>query len=237
MDDPTGHLLSSQMACLNHLYYIRQRKDIATSLLKSMYPDIVEALVVDDGFVEFEYIGTKQYLKEKAFSRGANCTSVDAVMLGITSDAKRIMFLVEWKYTETYERESLYIPERAKVYDSLILLSEGPFKDGCSPESFYYEPFYQMMRQTLLGWFFEQKRERNCDKCINVHVIPNENIELKNKITSPAFKGQKDIHSAWKRNLKEPDKYFEIDPEALLASAKQLTDIKSWFNYLGKRYW
>lgn len=31
-DDPTGHLLSSQVACLNHLYYARQRKDIATAL-------------------------------------------------------------------------------------------------------------------------------------------------------------------------------------------------------------
>ena len=110
-NDPTGHLLSSQVACLNHLYYVRQRQDIATALLQQINAEIVEALVVDDGFVEFEYIGKKQYMKEKAFTRGANCTSLDAVMVGGTSKAKRVMFLIEWKYTEMYGNEDLYIPE------------------------------------------------------------------------------------------------------------------------------
>jgi len=165
-DDPTGHLLSSQIACLNHLYYVRQRKDVATSLLKRVQPQITEALIVDTGFVEFEYIGSKQYLPEKAFMRGANCTSLDAVMLGITSTGEKIMFLIEWKYTEDYKGENLYVPARAKVYDDLITCSDGPFVTGAVPKSFYVEPFYQMMRQTLLGWFFVKKGELNCDGCI-----------------------------------------------------------------------
>jgi hypothetical protein len=234
--DPTGHLLSSQVSCLNHLYYVRQRKDIATAILKQLNPDIVEALIVDDGFVEFEYIGKKQYLKEKSFTRGANCTSVDAVMLGLTSDGKRIIFLIEWKYTEIYERVNLYVPKRAEVYDSLIIRADGPLVIGIEPESFYYEPFYQMMRQTLLGWLFVQNREMYCDNFVNVHVIPSKNIELKKNITSPTFRGQ-DIHEAWKSSLKVPDSYIPIDPVSFLEDAAHLVDTQSWLSYLKARYW
>ena len=35
-DEPTGHLLSSQIACLNHLYFIRQREDVATNILQGV---------------------------------------------------------------------------------------------------------------------------------------------------------------------------------------------------------
>jgi hypothetical protein len=234
--DPTGHLLSSQIACLNHLYYVRQRKDIATSLLQQVNPDIAEALIVDDGFVEFEYIGKQQYLKEKSFTRGARCTSIDAVMLGVTSKAKRILFLIEWKYTENYHGENKYIPERAAIYDSLITHPDSPFVPGVDPKSFYFEPFYQMMRQTLLGNLFVQNHELGCADCVNVHVIPNANLELKKTITSPAFKGR-DIHEVWKKTLKRPDSYLAIDPELLCKAASELVDTHSWLSYLKARYW
>jgi hypothetical protein len=204
--------------------------------LQQINPEIVEAQAVDDGFVEFEYIGKTRYMKEKAFTRGANCTSVDAVMVGITSKAKRIMFLIEWKYTEMYGHEDLYIPERAIVYDSLIARSDGPFVIGADPKSFYYEPFYQMMRQTLLGWLFEQNHEMNCDNCINVHIIPTDNVELKNNITSPGFHGQ-NIHEAWKKVLKLPNSYVPLDPATLLKWAANIVDTKSWLSYLENRYW
>ena len=60
--EPTGHLLSSQVACLNHLYFVRQRKDVATAILKSVSAKIEEAVRVDDGYVEFEAIGRENYL-------------------------------------------------------------------------------------------------------------------------------------------------------------------------------
>jgi len=59
-DLPTGHLLSSQIACLNHLYFIRQREDLATAILKSIDPDVDKAVPVDDGYVEFEFIGSEK---------------------------------------------------------------------------------------------------------------------------------------------------------------------------------
>ncbi len=46
---PTGHLLSSQVACLNHLYFARQRKEVATAILKQIHPGISEAMIIDTG--------------------------------------------------------------------------------------------------------------------------------------------------------------------------------------------
>jgi predicted metal-dependent RNase len=64
-EEPTGHLLSSQIACINHMYYLRQRKDMATAILKSLDNKIEQACIVDDGYVEFEFIGEKQYVGHK----------------------------------------------------------------------------------------------------------------------------------------------------------------------------
>ena len=235
-DDPTGHLLSSQVACVNHLYYIRQRKDIATRVLRTLDSNIQEALPIGTGYVEFEYIGTCQYLKERAFTRGANCTSVDAVMLGSTANNQRVLFLIEWKYTEFYNSEDLYIPRRSIVYDSMISSDEGPFVAGLSPRTLYFEPFYQMMRQTLLAWQFEKHSELSCSRCVNVHVIPGANKQLKGTITSPGLKGR-NIHDAWRRILKTPEKYIPADPYDLLKDARELVDTKSWLIYLKQRYW
>ncbi len=233
---PTGHLLSSQIACVNHLFSLRDRQDIATEVLRGIEPTIKTALSIDDGFVAFEFIGKKQYLKERGFTRGANCTSIDAAMLGETKDNKRILFLIEWKYTESYERQSKYIPERAKVYDHLIEAHDSPFVPGIKSETLYYEPFYQMMRQTLLAHQFELHRELDCGQCLHIHVIPDANKELKTTMTSPAIHG-KTIHDAWAPLLKEPHKYRPIDPATLLKPASSLPDTTPWLEYLATRYW
>ena len=60
-NEPTGHILSSQVACVNHLYFARMRKDVATSILMGIDDEVMEAVVIDDGYVEFEFIGKKQY--------------------------------------------------------------------------------------------------------------------------------------------------------------------------------
>ena len=114
-NEPTGHMLSSQVACVNHLYLLRQSPDLANAVLRAIDPEDVEAEVVGDGYVEFEFIGARQYLAERAFTRGANCTSVDAFMIGLTAHGGRRAFLAEWKYTGWYPREDKYIRERARA--------------------------------------------------------------------------------------------------------------------------
>lgn len=94
---PTGHLLSSQIACINHLYFVRQRQDIATAILQGVDINVKFALPMDNGvsnigFVDFEIVGEKNYLCEKLHTRGANSTSVDAVMLAEMQSGERKLF-------------------------------------------------------------------------------------------------------------------------------------------------
>jgi hypothetical protein len=234
-DKPTGHLLSSQIACVNHLYYLRQRKDLATAVLKGIDNNITEALIVDDGYVEFEFIGRKNYLGEKSWERGANCTSVDAVMKGKDKSGNKIFFLIEWKYTEYYHKDDKYIPERARIYDHLIKARNSPFKE-VDVKAFYFEPFYQMMRQTLLAWKLIENEDHCCSDYYHIHVIPDENVDLLNNITSAGMEGE-NISDAWKRVLKDPDKYKHISPKNFLEPCLEIVDSKSFLSYLEKRYW
>ena len=234
-DSPSGHLLSSQVACVNYLYYLRQRKDLVTAVLNEIDNDITEALIVDDGYVEFEFIGTRQHLKEKSWTRGANCTSVDAAMIGKNSAGKKKLFLIEWKYTECYSSDNKYIDERSAVYDKFITDSDSPFKE-VPVETFYYEPFYQLMRQTLLAWKLIENNDHGCSDYYNVHVIPNENKELLENITSPYLKGD-NITEAWRSILKNPDKYLTISPRDFISPCSKKADSQSFLSYLEKRYW
>ncbi len=66
--------------------------------------------------------------------------------------------------------------------------------------------------------------------------MPNQNKELKTSITSPGLSGP-DIHDAWRKVLREPDKYVPIDPASLLEPVFDLPDTRSWLSYLQARYW
>ena len=214
---------------------MRQRKDLATAILRKIDSRIIEALIVDDGYVEFEFIGCKNYLGEKSWKRGANCTSIDAVMIGRIKEGKKIFFLIEWKYTEFYSSEDKYIKPRAEIYDHLIKDSSSPFREK-NVKAFYYEPFYQLMRQTLLGWKCIENNDHGCSDYTNVHVIPKENKELLNKVTSPYLTGET-ITDAWKSILKNPDKYLSVTPQDFLSPCKEIIDSQSFLSYLEKRYW
>jgi hypothetical protein len=234
-DEPTGHLLSSQISCINHLYALRQRMDLATAVLKKIDNRITNAKIVDDGFVEFEINGKKNYLNERSHTRGANSTSVDAVMVGEKGDGKNILFLIEWKYTEEYTPENKYIPERYETYNPFLSEQNCPIKiDGF--EKLYYEPYYQLMRQTLLGWKMIEAGEYYCDEYIHLHIIPTNNKELKLRITSPNMVGQ-DMSDSWKKVLVNSEKYKVFSPEELFEPLKHEKDVQSLLNYLKKRYW
>lgn len=234
-NEPTGHLLSSQVACLNHLYFDRQRKDMATSILKSVSTKIEEAATVDEGYVEFEAIGRKNYLGERSHTRGANSTSVDAIMVGKKNDGSNILILIEWKYTEEYREENKYIPERYNIYNKLLKDNNCPIVTN-DYESLYYEPFYQLMRQTLLGWKMVQAGEYQCDEYLHLHIIPEKNIELRDRVTSPGLNGS-NMSEAWKSVLREPERYIVISPEEFIKPASICPDTHSIITYLEKRYW
>jgi hypothetical protein len=202
---PTGHLLSSQISCINHLFLLRQREDLATAILHSIDPTIVKALKVDSGFVEFEKVGKKKLGKEKQHTRGANCTSIDAMMLGLRQDNAIVLVLVEWKYTEEYKGK----PSKANgasgqvrldAYEELLLDNNCPIEHK-PVEDLYFEPFYQLMRQTLLAWQMVERKEYEAVDYLHIDIIPKDNIELRNVVTSPGLTG-KTVYEAWLNALK-----------------------------------
>lgn len=86
-----------------------------------MHGGIDQAVKVDCGYMEFEVVGAKNYLGERSHTRGANATSVDALMVGKKSTGSNILILIEWKYTEEYREENKYIPARYEIYNKQIV--------------------------------------------------------------------------------------------------------------------
>jgi hypothetical protein len=232
---PTGHLLSSQVACVNHLFPLMKNPYLAAPVLRQAIPDLTGALRFDCGYVEFEAVGERNYLGERSHQRGANSTSIDALMIGVKEDDTRILIGIEWKYTESYPSKSKYIPARADIYDPLIMASDSPINVE-DPACLYYEPFYQLMRQLLLLSEMVKAEEYSCTDFIHLHVIPEGNDALLNKNTSPGLSGA-DLCTAWRSVLKEPEKYVVISPEKLLAPSAEAYDMPSLYGYLDKRYW
>jgi hypothetical protein len=140
---------------------------------KGLDHGVEKAERVDDGYVEFEFIGKENRLNEKAFTRGANCTSIDAAMIGVMKDGSKKLFLIEWKYTEEYAKEDKYIEERSSRYDAYITDPSSPFKGDVEPTAYYYEPFYQLMRQTLLAWQCTVHRDYGISDYLHVHIAPS----------------------------------------------------------------
>lgn len=238
--EPSGHLLSSQIAGINHLFLAREKKGFAARILQGIDPEVQEAVIVDSGYVEFEFIGEAQYLKEKSFSRGQNCTSIDAVMIGKLHSGDKRLYAFEWKYTEYYSRKDLYIPQRAQVYDDLIRASDSPFVDSIDVRAYYYEPFYQLMRQTLLAHLCVKNNDHGVSSYKHVHVVSPENHALLNKITSPDFAHESTydtIHDAWNAALREPNNFLATDPQELLRPINDAGDAPALIEYLAERYW
>jgi hypothetical protein len=100
----------------------------------------------------------------------------------------------------------------------------------------YFEPFYQLMRQTLVGSQSVKVKDYGVSSYKHLHVAPTQNTELRERITSNGLKGT-DIHDAWSKTLKDKDAFIGTAPEALLKPVANMRDTKSILHYLENRYW
>lgn len=245
-NEPTGHLLSSQIACINHLYFVRQRHDIATAILQSVDNKVKFALRMDNGvresgYVDFEVIGAKNYLGEKQHTRGANSTSVDAVMLAEMENGQRKLFFIEWKYVEQYKSQPSKAEgdsgqTRIKIYRPLLEQSDCPFRIT-NIEGLFTEPYYQLMRQTLLANEMTKAKEYGATSYMHLHLIPTANTDLKNVNTAAGKLDGSELHDTWTGLLKSPDQYKAVDPKDFILASKVCEDTLAWTAYLQNRYW
>ncbi len=259
---PTNHTLSSQVACINHLFWIQEHKNAADIILKKIDPDFKAIPVIEDEglYVDFEVNGIYKghrpnYLKENSTVRGANNTCIDACMLA-EKNGKRTLVCFEWKYRERYSKkaseiakEPSYKTKKARYLNLLkdnaspIIFSKNEKGSKCDDNKefakFLAEPFYQLMRQTLLAWQITEDTNNRygASDYINVHVIPQANLALLKAKTSPEITATSShISEAWKTWLKQPEKHKHITPEELLSDSSKEYNLEL-YDYLKKRYW
>ena len=258
---PSGHILSSQIACLNHLFCIRKDKEAALALIngiEGMPAHFKEVLPIPSEseagcYIAFEMVSSRDYLNEDGPTRGANCTSVDAFIYATDDNGERWLIPIEWKYSESYQREDKSAEDykgrgqkgkhgkgekRLSRYSDLINSSEQliPLPDYHG-SIYFQEPFYQLMRQTLWA---EQICRSNDESVIpaqhfvHVHVCPKDNALLLYKNYTEVSK-ESGMENAWKAILKHRNLYILIDPKDLM---RPLYDThKDLFDYLSERYW
>ena len=253
-DVPTTHTLSSQIACINHLFPLRKNREAVLALAQSIDPEFdgVEILENDkgkDGYISFEVVSATDHLNEKRgqdnLKRGALCTSIDAVILAKKKD-KHVLLTIEWKYVENYGNDDKSKNVEGKTsgdtrlrrYSGLIQESEQlKSVDNYRGSVYFFEPFYQLMRQTL--WAEQMVKHKKdevikADDYIHVHVVPRGNKELLYK-KYPCSNG-KDMLTTWRGQLMNPNKYVLISPAELFSKLP----CDNWTELicnLKKRYW
>ena len=255
---PTGHLLSSQMACLNHLFYIRKDKEAVLKMLNGVQNQFVDILPIptdkgEEGYIAFEAVSGDDYLNEQQSTRGSNCTSIDALIYAKDKNDKLWLIPIEWKYTEFYNNQDKSTEDypgdenkgkggKGKVrldrYQNLINDSTQLKSLSDYESSIYYqEPFYQLMRQTLwaeqvVKHRFSDSQKLKADNYLHIHVIPARNRDLLDK----CYRVSNDkMENTWRNYLIDSSKYIIVDPQQLMKPL--IHKYPDMIAYLEKRYW
>ena len=252
-DKPSGHTLSSQIACLNHLFAIMGDKEAVLAMLNGVRDEFKEVLSVQcdaaPQYIGFEVVSEEDPLNEKTSTRGSNCTSVDAFIYAKHKDDSIWLIPIEWKYTEHYanldksneDRQGEEKgsngkgQERVRRYSALTDASlQLKSLDSYYGSIYYQEPFYQLMRQTLWAENVVKLKEEKlkADNYMHIHVIPSANKDLLDKKYSVSGM---DMEETWRSMLTNQSKYIIVDPQKLLEPIKD--KYPELVSYLKKRYW
>jgi hypothetical protein len=245
INKPSGHLLSSQIACINHMFFMRQRQEVATAVLQGVDRNVKNALRIeknetDNGFVVFEENGQRNYLNEKSRIRGAHSTSIDAVMLGEMKNGSRKLFFIHWNYTECFCGQTKLIDDKGvfnrQTYIPFLEDPTSPFK-SCDQAKFFVEPYFHLMRQLLLANEMTKANEYGATDYTFLFIAPFENQELLGKnISANCFAGSK-LPEIWTSLLKSPGKYIFQSPQDFMEPATYCNDTITISSYLKQRYW
>jgi hypothetical protein len=244
-----AHVLSSQVCCLNFLAPFSFQPRALKTLLRRIIGPIDEMLETERGrFVSFEFTGERDYLhewKDGVHTRGANCTSVDAMVRFRTVDAGEEAALIEWKYTEHYGRPRPNDPkhaERLRRYEKMTFSPEGPIRAdaGIGIRDLFAEPIFQLYRQQMLATQMRSDKELGLDRVRTVLIAPRSNLNLY-QVKIPSFKRfGPDLVAVWRALLSDPDGFVFSTTEDLFGDAKDAVSgtpsLKPWYEYMANRY-
>ncbi len=234
-DVPSGHLVSSQIHCLNHLFALRKDKYAVKQIIENAtnmhFDEILTSIIdtkEDDSYISFEFAYNNDKLlgeNDEGWKRGTLCTSIDA-LIRARKDNKVWLIPIEWKYTETYQGDDKTKNKRLERYASLIESSEqlkAP-KDGIAHSIYFIEPHYELMRQTLLC----EQLVRNgiADNFIHLIIIPAKHDELRTAVENEFIP-----------MLNDTTKFKIVDTIDFLSPIKQNEKYEQLIKYLETRYW
>ena len=254
---PTGHTVSSQIACINHLMFLRQRPEAVLSLINGLnkvrFNKVLPVLCdTDTSYIAFEVVSDNSYFNEQEQNRGSYCTSIDVLIYAEDVNKETWIIPIEWKYTEAYDdtlKEDKSLEdypwgigkhgkgqERMRRYNDLITKS-NQLKTLTNYESsvYYFEPFYQLMRQTLWAEQMIKNRETEkikADHYLHVHIVPKANVDLLEKTYKVSNQNMEDT---WRSMLNDQSKYVIVDPQDFMEPIKK--EYQELYKYVEIRYY
>lgn len=248
-----SHGLSSQVCCLNFLAPLATQPELLARIVGAALgitgPRMLPVEEGPDGkpwFVGFEWTGLADYLGEWASgsaTRGKYATSADAIVR-FEAEGRTETLLIEWKYTEQYGGP--IDPEgnetRIARYTGKTFAPEGPIRGDLDLkiEDFFWEPFYQLLRQQMLAWRMERARETGTERVRVLHISPGGNRDL-HKVTAPSLREfGADAFEVFRSLLVDPDSFVSKSIEdvfgAAIRDAHDAEIAERWAGYLRERY-
>jgi len=245
---------SSQVCCLNFLVPLATRPDVLSKLVgHALGIDPPKMLIVEPGafgkpwYVGFEWVGQDNYLgewpKNGRPTRGAYITSADAVVR-FRHAGRDETLLIEWKYTEEYGApikgwdNPKSMATRLGCYGHRVFAPVGPIRNdmGLKLKDFYWEPFYQFMRQQTLAALMQRAQEDGAQRVRVLHISPARNLPL-HKVTAPALRQfSNDAFEAFSAVLAHRADFISRSTESVFGPLLATMAGDPWADYLTRRY-
>ena len=243
VNKPTANTLSSQIACLNHLFFIRRSKFLSLYILNFITnKNFIDVLPLENdsynrAYISFEVASDKDHLNEITTNRGELNTSIDAIFLAEDENNKKCMVVIEWKYIEVHPTEDASIKienrvhkkceERLNRYSSLITNSKQlKYKYSNYKSTVYFHgELYQFTRQTLWAEQMIENKDTEsikADDFLHLAVIPNKNKSM----LSSAYKiSNMNLEDTWRNVLNDNSKFMIIDNKKIIEALEILLQL------------
>lgn len=239
-EGPTTHLLSSQVQCVNCLLSLELEPERLLERVQTIVPGARRLLPIRhtnqaraEGLVAFEWIGRKNYLRERVRgerTRGSFVTSADALIVVEREAGRRSGLLIEWKFTESYAKAMNPISnagtDRREIYAPHYDAQRSPFGPERPPiDVFFHEPHYQLLRQTLLAQKMVEAKENGVDQMVVLMLAPRANQALMTGVPEGLSAFGQTLDVVWRSLVKGPDvRFVWQDTEAWLTATEALRE-------------
>jgi hypothetical protein len=205
--------------------------------------------VEDNRYIAFEWICDVNYLNEKPRfgeyrQSGAGNTSIDAMAMYETANGEKVMLLIETKYSESYgasyKRFRSDGTDRFENYEEYFYSDTSPIDLEVAPDltDFLYEPFYQLLRHSLLATQILETGKPKVDRVQVVHLTVKRNKDLL-AVTSPDLRHLGNTtYEVWKKILKDPSTFTLISAEDFFKgiSLESHRELEPWALFIANRY-